>query len=52
MSLNPNAVSTSQYRKHSPQRITEVELFVAKVKLAGLTLLGLVCTVVLMVSPP
>ncbi|MGZ3349146.1 MAG: hypothetical protein ACXU89_09400 [Xanthobacteraceae bacterium] len=48
-----NAVSaTPQYRSERPKRITEHELFAAKVKLIGLMLLGLVCTVVLMVAPP
>jgi hypothetical protein len=33
-------------------RVTEAEIFVAKVKLAGLTILGLICAVVVAVSPP
>jgi hypothetical protein len=48
-----NAVSaTPQHQSKASQRITEYELAAAKLKLMGLTILALVCTVVVVVSPP
>jgi hypothetical protein len=52
MNSKSNAVSaTPQYRTQA-QRITEYELAAAKIKLVGLTVLAVICSVVLVVSPP
>lgn len=52
MNSNTAVSATPQYRTQASQRITEYEIAAAKVKLVGLTILAVLCSVVLVVSPP
>jgi len=52
MNSNTAVSATPQYRTQASQRITEHEIAAAKLKLAGLMVLAVICSVVLVVSPP